>query len=131
MLKSSDAHNLAHRIGRIYTAGDDVHRTLGLYHEERRPVAIRNALQSLKNGNKIFGLLKALKNTGPDIELARQQMYEALADHKQAGLITTLIEDQREHFDNVSLLCFYIVSGSVKLLLPVLTPADAPHRLRL
>jgi len=85
----------------------------------------------LKNGNKIFGLLKALKNTGPDIELARQQMYEALADHKQAGLITTLIEDQREHFDNVSLLCFYIVSGSVKLLLPVLTPADAPHRLRL
>lgn len=67
-------------------------------------MALRNSTQSVINGVKIFALLKALKNTGPDPVVARREMMEALANPEQAALISKLIEGQVEHFDNVSFL---------------------------
>lgn len=72
------------------------------YQIERRPVAVRNSMQSVRNGRKIFALLKALKNTDPDVDVARREMALALKDPQQFALIQELIKEQVEHFDNVS-----------------------------
>jgi 2-polyprenyl-6-methoxyphenol hydroxylase-like FAD-dependent oxidoreductase len=97
-----DAHNLSYKLSAWYHGWANLDTVLHTYEAERRPVAISNAIQSVKNGRKIFSLLKAVKNTNPDPEIARQEMAEALADPRQMAYIQTLIADQAEHFDNVS-----------------------------
>lgn len=97
----ADAHNLAYKIRDIYRVDADAATLFDMYEQERRPVAMRNALQSVKNGRKIFSLLRALKNTDADIDYATRSMNEALRDPEQRAVIANLIEDQREHFDNV------------------------------
>ena len=57
----ADVHNLAYKIAAVLKgwASDSL---LESYQADRRPVAEVNALQSVKNGKQIFGLLKALGN---------------------------------------------------------------------
>jgi hypothetical protein len=78
-------------------AGDAL---LDTYEAERRHVAIVNSMQSVKNGKKIFQLLKIL-GLGDDVVTARQNLYASLKDPAKVKLIDEGVEDQREHFDNV------------------------------
>lgn len=121
----ADAHNLAYKIAAAYHGWGHLPTLLKSYEAERRPVALHNSIQSVKNGKKIFHLLKALRNTGPDIPTARLEMMRALNDPQQRHYVQALIQDQAEHFDNVSR------PPSPPPPPLALTPAQPPPRLRL
>ena len=98
----ADVHNLAYRIAaNIQGWGGDA--LLDLYEFDRRHVAQVNSQQSVKNGKKIFGLLKALGTTEKDVATARSNLCHALRDVEQRKEIDLEIKEQQEHFDNVSL----------------------------
>ena len=96
-----DVHNLAFKLA--YVLKDDAPDSfLDTYEVERRQVALVNSAQSVKNGQKIFNLLKTMGSTGENIVEARANLYARIADTKNRRAIDEGIEDQREHFDNVS-----------------------------
>lgn len=104
-----DAHNLVYKIAATYHAWADMPAMFASYEAERRPVAVRNSLQSVKNGKNIFALLKALGTTpGAPPAVARAEMERSLADPRQLAHIKALIQDQAEHFDNLNLHLGYI-----------------------
>jgi hypothetical protein len=105
-------------------AGDAL---LDTYEAERRHVAIVNSMQSVKNGKKIFQLLKIL-GLGDDVVTARQNLYASLKDPAKVKLIDEGVEDQREHFDNVWTKQLNSACYETVLTRP---PARTPHRLRL
>lgn len=76
---------------------------LDTYESERRQVALVNSMQSVKNGKKIFALLKTLGISSDRIR-AKENLYASLQDPGKKMLIDEGIEDQREHFDNASIL---------------------------
>ena len=100
-----DVHNLAYKIAGVQQgwAKDSL---LESYDAERRHVAEVNSLQSVKNGKSIFSLLKAMGTTHSDVDQARLNLIQSLQDPKQRSSIDRGIEEQREHFDNVSWLSF-------------------------
>ena len=106
---------------------------LNSYEYDRRQVALNNSQQSLKNGKQIFGLLKALGTTDPDVSKARQNLYQNIEDAETLGKIHEGIEDQREHFDNLGLHIGYIygdqqIPGHASVHEPVCIPgARLPH----
>ena len=73
---------------------------LDTYEGDRRHVAIVNSMQSVKNGKKIFALLKVL-GIGDDVVAARNNLYSNLKDPAKMKIIDQGVEEQREHFDNV------------------------------
>lgn len=95
----ADVHNLAYKIAMVLQgqAGDGL---LDSYESERRQVAVVNSMQSVKNGKKIFSLLKSL-GIGDDSVAARKNLYATLQDPEKKKMIDRGVEDQREHFDNV------------------------------
>jgi len=97
----ADVHNLAYKIAAAYHgwASDGL---LDTYQADRRHIANVNALQSIKNGKRIFGLLRASGTATGDVEEARQNFALALKDPKRRAWIDEEIELQQEHFDNVS-----------------------------
>ena len=110
---SLDAHNLAYKLAAVHFGYADLATVLRSYHEERHPVAVRNSMQSVTNGKKILALLKALKNTGPDPDVARKEMFAVLDDKEQLARVEETIEDQRSHFDNVSIMVKKYRGGDV------------------
>ncbi|PYH46446.1 3-propionate hydroxylase [Aspergillus saccharolyticus JOP 1030-1] len=82
-----DVHNLAYKLAAIHH-GWASPSLLDTYELERRPLALVNAAQSVKNGQQIFRLLKN--------------------NPKLAGAVNEGIEGQREHFDNLGLHIGYI-----------------------
>lgn len=106
----ADAHNLTYKIAAAYHGWGNLTTLLKSYEVERRPVALHNSIQSVKNGKEIFHLLKALRNTGPDIPTARLEMMRALNDPKQRQYVQALIQEQGEHFDNVRPFFFHILA---------------------
>lgn len=103
----ADVHNLAWKLAFACRDGyksrgvNDV--LLDSYEHERRPVAEVSALQSVKNGKKIFSFLKAVGTAGvEDIQAAREKMMQTIHDPKKQAIIADEVESQREHFDNVS-----------------------------
>lgn len=61
-----------------------------------------NSQQSVKNGLKIFGFLKQMGATDPDVSIAKKNLFakvrsEDVGDRRE---IEEGIEGQREHFDN-------------------------------
>lgn len=62
----------------------------------------------MKNGKEIFGLLKVLGTTDPDVEVCRQNLYRNLQDADAMVEINKGIERQREHFDNLGLHIGYV-----------------------
>lgn len=118
-----DAHNLAFKLSAWYHGSANLPTVLHSYETERRPVAIRNAIQSVKNGRRIFSLLKAVKNTHPDPVIARRQMSQALADPKQLATIKALIAEQAEHFDNLNRHIGYVYDATWQ---PNLSPDYVP-----
>jgi FAD binding domain len=106
-----DAHNLAYKIAAVQS-GWGAPSLLNTYQSDRQPVANVNSLQSVKNGKKIFGLLKALGTTASDITTARVNLYAAIRNPAQMKVIDAEIEAQREHFDNLELHIGYVYGST-------------------
>jgi hypothetical protein len=106
---------------------------LSSYGTERRPVALTNSSQSVKNGLQIFGLLKTLGTTDPDITIAKANLYARITDPVTRLEVLKGVEGQREHFDNLGLHIGYIygdndVPASASLYTPSYRPgARLPH----
>ncbi|KAL4748467.1 hypothetical protein BDW72DRAFT_205593 [Aspergillus terricola var. indicus] len=103
-----DVHNLAYKLAATHQGwGGD--RLLHSYQADRRQVALVNSKQSVKNGQKIFGLLKSIGTTDSrdSVEVARQNLYRNLQDPEGSSQISHGIE-QREHFDNLRLHIGYV-----------------------
>lgn len=98
----ADVHNIAYKIAAVLQgwAGPELLET---YVEERRPVAVVNAAQSVKNGKQIFSFLKALGTARiKDVQKARENLLRSIHDPEKQQMIADEVEGQREHFDNVS-----------------------------
>ena len=69
-----------------------------------------NSTQSVKNGLKIFGFLKQLGATNPDVSIAKERLFAKVRsnDEKDKAEIEGGIEGQREHFDNHGLHIGYV-----------------------
>jgi hypothetical protein len=81
---------------------------LSTYQSDRRQVALISAQQSVKNGKQIFGLLKTLGTTHPDISIAKQNLHNRITDPITRLEVLKGIEGQREHFDNLGLHIGYV-----------------------
>ncbi|KAK5051904.1 hypothetical protein LTR84_002707 [Exophiala bonariae] len=101
-----DVHNLAYKIAMVLN-GDASDGLLDTYESDRRHVAMVNSMQSVKNGQEIFRLLKLL-GIGDDVAQARKNLYTSLNDPMKTKLIDEGIEGQREHFDNLELHIGYV-----------------------
>ncbi|KAB8075963.1 FAD binding domain-containing protein [Aspergillus leporis] len=75
---------------------------------DRLHVAIVSSEQSVKSGQQIFGLLKAVGTTDPDVNVVRQNLYRNIEDHQAMKRINEGIENQREHLDNLGLHIGYV-----------------------
>lgn len=104
----ADVHNLAFKVA--HALRQDTNSTLlESYTEERRHVAEVNSRQSVKNGQKIFGLLKALGTAGiSDINEGRKNLLKTINDPEKMKDVNSGVEDQREHFDNLNLHIGYV-----------------------
>ena len=97
-------HNLAWKLAAVLK-GKAADPLLDTYEAERRHVAEINSTQSVKNGKSIFGLLKTLGMAdSKNLQEARDNLFRTLHDPSKQKMITEGIEDQREHFDNVSVI---------------------------
>ncbi|KAJ5906421.1 FAD binding domain-containing protein [Penicillium subrubescens] len=127
-----DVHNLAYKLAAVHR-GSATEALLDTYEAERRQVALVNSQQSVKNGKKIFRLLKTLGTTDPDVDIARQNLYQKIHDEKAIVNINKGIEDQREHFDNLGLHIGYVygdnrIPENASVYEPVCVPgARLPH----
>lgn len=97
----ADVHNLAYKIAAVHH-GWGGSKLLDTYGSDRRHVALVNSAQSIKNGIKIFKMLKTFGLNDSDVEVARVNLFKSLDDPQQKLLIDEGVEDQQEHFDNVS-----------------------------
>ncbi|KAL4953470.1 FAD binding domain-containing protein [Aspergillus filifer] len=127
-----DVHNLAYKLAFMHS-GLASASLLYSYQYDRRQVALVNAAQSVKNGQQIFGLLKALGTTHEDVSIARDNLHRNIEDpHAMVG-INDGIEGQREHFDNLGLHIGYVygdtnVPGHASVFRPVcVRGARVPH----
>ncbi|KUL86909.1 hypothetical protein ZTR_05351 [Talaromyces verruculosus] len=127
-----DVHNLAYKLAFVHKgfAGSGL---LDSYTFDRRQVALVNSQQSVKNGKKIFNLLKTLGTTDPDVDIARRNLHANIKDAKVMDDIQAGIEGQREHFDNLGLHIGYIygdnrIPDNASLYQPVcIAGARLPH----
>ncbi|KAF4415062.1 3-propionate hydroxylase [Fusarium acutatum] len=104
----ADVHNLAFKIAHALKNPTNA-AMLDSYTEERRQVAEVNSRQSVKNGQKIFGLLKALGTASvSDINEGRKNLLKAINDPEKMKEVNAGVEDQREHFDNLNLHIGYV-----------------------
>lgn len=128
-----DVHNLAFKLAYVLK-GSASRSLLDSYESERRHVAVVNSLQSVKNGKKIFRLLKTLGTEGAsDLQEARERLFAAIKDPEKQKDISEGIEEQREHFDNLGLHIGYVygdksVPENASLYTPRFVPgARLPH----
>ncbi|ETS87827.1 hypothetical protein PFICI_01655 [Pestalotiopsis fici W106-1] len=104
----ADVHNLAYKIAAVHQGGAGP-ELLTSYHDERRPIAMINAAQSVKNGKAIFSFLKTLGTAGiDDVEQARANLLRSIHDPDKQEMIKREVEGQREHFDNLELHIGYV-----------------------
>ncbi|KAJ5281401.1 hypothetical protein N7478_006773 [Penicillium angulare] len=128
----ADAHNLAYKLAAVHH-GWGGSSLLDTYQFDRRQVALVNSNQSVENGKQIFGLLKALGTTDPDVNVARQNLYHNIQDTDAMVEINRGIEGQRQHFDNLGLHIGYIygdktIPANVSVFEPMCVPgARIPH----
>jgi 2,4-dichlorophenol 6-monooxygenase len=92
-----DAHNLAWKL-RAVTDGWADASLLDTYEVERRPVAQRNADQSLANAMKLLELFAEL-GIAEDAAASRAALDATLADAAGRERVRRAIERQQDHFD--------------------------------
>ncbi|KAH8646339.1 FAD binding domain-containing protein [Xylariales sp. PMI_506] len=89
--------------------GSATPKLLLTYEAERRPVAMHNAAQSVKNGKAIFSFLRTLGTAGiDDVEEARANLQRSIHDPEKQEMIKQEVEGQREHFDNLEIHIGYV-----------------------
>ncbi|KAH7165134.1 3-propionate hydroxylase [Fusarium sp. MPI-SDFR-AT-0072] len=116
----ADVHNLAFKIEHALNNPTNT-AILKSYTDERRHVAEVNSRQSVKNGQTIFGLLKALGTAGiSNINEGRKNLLKTINDPEKMREVDAGVEDQREHFDNLNLHIGYVY-GDTKI------PVHASH----
>lgn len=72
---------------------------LDSYEADRRPVALINSAQSVKNGIKVLNLLRAVDVGGEsDPDKARALMLERIRDPAIKAKIQLEVEEQREQY---------------------------------
>jgi hypothetical protein len=108
-------HNLAYKISLQHHLRLPSHSLLSTYQSERKQIALVNSSQSVKNGLKIFGFLKQLGATDPDVSIAKRNLFEKVRsqDEEDRKEIEEGIEGQREHFDNHGLHIGYVYGDTV------------------
>lgn len=128
-----DVHNLAFKLA-AFLNGIASSSCLDTYEYERRHVAEVNSRQSVKNGKKIFGLLKTLGTAGSsDLQEARKRLFKTIRDPEKQAEIDEAIEGQREHFDNLGLHIGYVygdesIPDNASVYTPKFVPgARLPH----
>jgi 2,4-dichlorophenol 6-monooxygenase len=96
-----DAHNL---VWKLHLIEDDVARPalLDTYEVERRPIAQRNADQSLANALRMLEMMVELGLTG-ETELSQTSLGALVASSDGRARIRRAIETQRDHFDMLGL----------------------------
>jgi 2,4-dichlorophenol 6-monooxygenase len=105
-----DIHGLVWRLAAV-EAGWARPALLDSYESERRPVAQKNADNSLRNATKLFEVAQAL---GLDEERTTERMRATLADRAGRARVEAAIADQAEHFDTLGLqLGFRYDAGAV------------------
>ncbi|KAI1842426.1 hypothetical protein JX265_010416 [Neoarthrinium moseri] len=110
----ADVHNLAYKLAAVHQ-GWASPRLLDSYQEERRPIALINAAQSVKNGTEILSFLKTLGTAGIDaVEQARDNLMKSIHDPAKQSMIQQGVEGQREHFDNLELHIGYVYGSKEK-----------------
>ncbi|KAG0647329.1 2,4-dichlorophenol hydroxylase [Hyphodiscus hymeniophilus] len=102
-----DVHNLAYKIAAA-VQGWGSSSLLDTYQSERRQIALVNSQQSVKNGQTIFRLLKAIGTEASSIEQAKENLHESLTDPARKLVIMKGVEEQREHFNNLGLHIGYV-----------------------
>ena len=98
-------HNLAYKVALQYHLQLPSHSSpslLSTYQFERKQIALVNSQQSVKNGLKIFGFLKQIGATDPDVSIAKKNLFAKIrsTEMDDRKKIEEGIEGQREHFDN-------------------------------
>lgn len=107
-----DAHNLVWKIAAV-ERGWAAPALLDTYERERRPVAQRNAEQSLANAMRMLEVPEALGVTAAGEE-AGARMQAVLADAGGRQAVAAAIANQAEHFDMLGLqLGFAYESGAL------------------
>jgi 2-polyprenyl-6-methoxyphenol hydroxylase-like FAD-dependent oxidoreductase len=96
-----DVHNLCWKIAAVLHgwASDSL---LSTYDSERRRIAEINSRQSVKNGQKIYSLVRNLSFSGTTSELAWASLRNALQDPTERKTMLEKIQERSENFDNVS-----------------------------
>ena len=100
-----DVHNLAYKIAlqhHLQLSAGYSPSLLSTYQSERKQIALVNSQQSVKNGLKIFGFLKQMGATDPNVSIAKKNLFARVRseDVGDVKMIAEGIEGQREHFDN-------------------------------
>lgn len=127
-----DVHNLAYKLAAI-NQGWGGEKLLDTYEADRRQVALVNSQQSVKNGKKIFELLKTLGTTDADVIKAKENLRRRICDPESRLDIMKGVEGQREHFDNLGLHIGYVygdkeIPASASLYVPSYrSGARLPH----
>ncbi|VUC30478.1 unnamed protein product [Clonostachys rosea] len=111
----ADAHNIAYKVAAVHQNWANP-SLIDSYHTDRRPIALVNSSQSVKNGKKIFTFLKTLGTAGiNNVEDARANLHKSIHDPAKQEMIAAEIEGQREHFDNLGIHIGYVYDGSTKI----------------
>ncbi|MCP5060168.1 MAG: hypothetical protein GY937_26000 [bacterium] len=105
-----DIHDLVWRLAGI-EAGWARTGLLDSYETERRPVAMKNADNSLRNAMKMFEVVQAL---GLDQENTTERMRATLDDSEGRARVEAAIANQADHFDTIGLqLGFQYDAGAI------------------
>ncbi|MEM7637798.1 MAG: FAD-dependent monooxygenase [Pseudomonadota bacterium] len=134
-----DVHNLAWKLAQVLQTGADW-SLLDTYETERKPVAERNAAESLENFERIFDIVKDLGLDPEGAEkaarlrgskllrllpgfvraglmsavnsLVRGRISKALSNASQVSKLRATIQDQVPHFDRIGLDLGYIYDSA-------------------
>ena len=102
-----DVHNLCWKITAVSNgwASDQI---LSTYDSERRRIAEINSIQSVRNGQKIYTLIKDLSFADVTTAKAWESLRETLKDANQRQIMLKRIQERSENFDNLELHIGYV-----------------------
>ncbi|CZR66563.1 uncharacterized protein PAC_16464 [Phialocephala subalpina] len=102
-----DVHNLCWKIAAVSDgwASEDL---LSTYDSERRRIAEINSIQSVKNGQKIYGLIKDLSFSDTTPEKGWESLRKTLENATERQTMLKRIQERSENFDNLELHIGYV-----------------------
>ena len=119
-----DAHNLAWKL-RAVAEGWAGAALLDTYEAERRPVAQRNADQSLRNALRMIEMYADLGLAG-EPDATRAHLEALLADPAGRRLLAAAVARQQDHFDMLGLQLGFAYDGAGAAIVPDGSAPPAP-----